>query len=94
MERAAADPPLRERMKDVAALAREAVDDFGRRKGEDLARAAAPRDEKAYLEHAAPFLAREFGCPVGVHDAEETGVWDPRGKARHAIPGRPAIFAE
>ena len=94
MERAGADPPLRERMKDVAALAREAVDDFGRRKGEDLARAAAPGDEKAYLEHAAPFLAREFGCPVGVHDAEETGVWDPRGKARHAIPGRPAIFAE
>jgi len=94
MERATADGSLRERVKDVAAFAPRAVDDLSRRKGEELARAAVVVDEKAYLEKAVPFLSREIGCPVAVHDAEETGVWDPRAKARHAMPGRPAIFVE
>ena len=94
MERATADASLRERAKDVAAFAQQAVNDMTRRKGEELARAATLVDEKAYLDTAVAFLSREIGCPVAVHDADETGVWDPRAKARHAVPGRPAIFVE
>jgi leucyl-tRNA synthetase len=94
MERAAVDPELKGHTKELAAFAKKAVEDISRRKGEDLALAAVAVDERAYFGSARDFLAREFGCEVVVHDAGETGVADPRGKARHAMPGRPAISVE
>ncbi len=94
MERATALASLRERAGDVAAFAQQAVNELSRRNAEELSVAAASVDERAYLETALAFLSREVGCPVSVHDAEEAGVPDPHGKARRALPGRPAISVE
>jgi leucyl-tRNA synthetase len=42
----------------------------------------------------ASFLAEENGVPVEVYDCDEEGIYDPQGKAKAAIPGRPAIYLE
>ncbi len=94
MDRLAADPELKRRAQDAAALARRLVEDFGRRKPEDLVAASIPVDERAYLEASRGFLERTLGGAVSVHEAGEPGIPDPKGKARFAVPGRPAIYVE
>jgi len=94
MDRAKETPSLRPHLTDLAALGKRLVDDLSRRKGEDLERAGVAVPEKAYLEGARPFLERDLRCPVAVHEAGEPGVPDPKGRARHAMPGRPAIYVE
>lgn len=94
MERVAADPDLRRRASDAASMAKKLMDELGRRKGEDLSQASVVVDERGYLESARPFLERELMCEVSVHEAGDPSVPDPRGKSRHALPGRPAIYVE
>ena len=94
MERAAADEALKPYMKDLAALAKRLVEEMSRRKPEELARSSAGVDEEAYLEAGRPFLERQLGCEVLVHEAGAPGVPDPKGRSRRARPGRPAIYVE
>jgi leucyl-tRNA synthetase len=94
MERALAAESLKPHAGELASLGKRLVEDLPRRRPEDLARAGAGVEERAYLEASRRFLERELGCPVGVHEAGEPGIADPRGKARHALPGRPAISVE
>jgi len=36
----------------------------------------------------------DFGVDVQVYSENDTGVYDPKGKARHARPFKPAILIE
>ena len=94
MERAMADEALKPHAKELAAFAKRVVEEMPRRSAEDVAHLLAAVPERAYLEASRAFLERELGCPVAVHEAGEPGVPDPKGKARHAAPGRPAISVE
>lgn len=52
-------------------------------------------DEAAFLASEMPGLAgREFGAEVRVLSAADAGTYDPKGKARHARPFKPAILVE
>lgn len=94
MERAMAVPALKAHAGDLPPFGKGIVEDLSHRKAEDLAEATTHIPEREYLEAARPFLESEIGCTVRVHAADEPGVEDPKGKARLAMPRRPAIYVE
>lgn len=94
MERVAADADLRRQAADAAPVAKRLVDELTRRNAEDLLHASALVDERAYLEAARPFLERELRCTVSIHVAGDPDARDPKGRSRHTLPGRPAIYVE
>ncbi len=93
MEKALAEPGMRERAKELAAYAKKVLDDLRRTKPEEAARFVVA-DELALFAENAGFLASELGCPVEVYRADDPARRDPARKADHAVPGRPALFVE
>jgi leucyl-tRNA synthetase len=51
-------------------------------------------DERAVFADSTDFLQREYKSTVRVWQEGESGINDPKGKARMAEPYRPAIFLE
>lgn len=51
-------------------------------------------DELSVLKGASPFLREQFGCEVIVSSADDKDTEDPKGKAKFAKPGRPAVYVE
>ncbi|HEV8595266.1 MAG TPA: leucine--tRNA ligase [Thermoplasmata archaeon] len=94
MERLAEDPDLRRQIGEAGALAKRVVEEMSRRRADDLAQASVVVDEREYLRSARPFLERELRSTVAVHEAGDPDARDPKGKSRHALPGRPAIYVE
>ena len=93
MEKALAEPGMRQRARDVAAYAKRVADALHRTNPEEAARFAVA-DEVALFEENGAFLAAELGCRVDVFPGDDPGRWDPAKKAEHALPGRPAIYVE
>jgi leucyl-tRNA synthetase len=94
-------PEIRERKKEVPKVAQEAVKSVTKYAREELERQRdAPFKEDATLNAAKDFLARDLAAAAGVkgdvtvrvHAADARELEDPAGKARHALPGRPAIY--
>jgi len=85
---------LKRRGKESADFARKTAEDLLKRSEVELSKLAMDVDEKAYLQDAAVFLARELGCEVGVYSADDPPAPDPQKKARAAQPHRPAIYVE
>jgi hypothetical protein len=88
------DPELRSRGGEVQALAKRLVPETARLGPEERAARAAPFDERAYLLAAKHFLEEEFKARVEVFEADGKGIEDPKGRARLAVPWRPAIYVE
>lgn len=52
-------------------------------------------DEKSFLTQEIADIAREtFGAPVRVYSETDADIYDPKGKARHARPYKPALLIE
>ena len=52
-------------------------------------------DERGFLERELASMARrEFGADIGVFSESDPGIHDPKSKARHARPFKPAILIE
>jgi leucyl-tRNA synthetase len=51
-------------------------------------------DEHAVLAGAEKFLSRELGVNVRVQKAEKEGTHDPAGRAKDALPMKPALYLE
>jgi leucyl-tRNA synthetase len=51
-------------------------------------------DERKAFAEAQSFFERELKARVEVHNEEDPGLYDPKGRARVAEPYRPAIFVE
>ena len=92
MGRALAEPGMADKAKEVAAYAGRLVEEARRRK--DLAAPAVEADEFERFLADLPFLKAELGVRVDVHRADDPARWDPKGRAGHAMPGRPAIYVE
>jgi len=56
--------------------------------------AAVELDETSFLSSAAEFMTSELGFPIQVLSGDADGLYDPQGKSRAAVPGRPAIYLE
>jgi len=88
---AKADPSAR---KEIPAYAKELVGEVARLSESDRAAMSAQMDEVKTLADAKDFLKAEFGCEVHVFSADDPSRIDPKGKARFAKPGRPAVYLE
>jgi len=93
MEKALAQPGMRERAKEVAAYARQVAEELRHARVEDLDRFGSV-DEFAMFRENAHFLAKELSVKVDVFRADDPHRWDPSKKGDRAVPGRPAIFVE
>jgi len=93
MEKALAQPGMRERAKEVAAYAKQVADELRHARVEDLDRFGSV-DEFAMFRENAHFLAKELSVKVDVFRADDPHRWDPSKKSDRAVPGRPAIFVE
>jgi leucyl-tRNA synthetase len=51
-------------------------------------------NEKEVIREAKDFLAERFKAEIIVYSEDETGIYDPKKKARSSIPHRPAIYME
>jgi len=87
MAAASKDPAVKPHAKDAPKLAQDLVKRY---QGATVPPPAF--DEAAALSGARAFLEAEFGVAATVHAADAPGLEDPAGKARHAAPGRPAIY--
>ena len=88
-----ADPNLRSRGKAVSDLCRKVAGDH-MRSTEEKVRPIAETDEFALLSSAAGFIGDDLGTEVEVLDSDSEGLYDPAGKSKAAVPGRPAILIE
>ena len=52
-------------------------------------------DEKEFLSNELSSIGKkEFGVEIQVYSESDDGIYDPKGKARHARPFKPAILIE
>ncbi len=83
-----------EAKKEVPALAKELAAELSRIAPGERRLAMVVMDDLAVLMRAGKFLESEFGCAVEVFSADDPARTDPKGKARYARPGRPAVYVE
>lgn len=80
--------------KEIPAYAKELAMDVAKASEDDRRLLGAQIDETGVLERNVQFMKREFGCEVSVFSASDPAKTDPKGKARFAKPGRPAVYLE
>lgn len=88
---AAADAGVK---KEIPGYAKELTGEVSKLSESDRTAMGAQVDEVEALRSAKVFLEAEFGCEVLVFSADDPARIDPKGKARYAKPGRPAVFLE
>ncbi|MFA6680103.1 MAG: leucine--tRNA ligase, partial [Candidatus Methanomethylophilaceae archaeon] len=88
-----ASEDLRKKGKAVSDLAKKVASDY-MRLSVDKVSPIVELNETAHLTDAARFMSSEIGYKVEVLSADAEEIYDPQGKAKVAVPGRPAIFLE
>ena len=88
-----ASEDLRKKGKAVSDLAKKVASDY-MRLSVDKVSPIVELNETAHLTDAAGFMSSEIGYKVEVLSADAEEIYDPQGKAKVAVPGRPAIFLE
>jgi leucyl-tRNA synthetase len=80
--------------KEIPAYAKEIASEISKASDNDRRLMSIRFDELSTVSKARSFLSREFGCDVDVYSADDPDRTDPKGKARYARPGRPAVYVE
>jgi leucyl-tRNA synthetase len=90
------EPELKPHAADLAKFLARAVREIRGMADERLAILAATEiDELQVLHEAAEFIRRQFGATtVEVFKADDPKRYDPKDRARLALPMKPAIFVE
>ena len=92
-KRCMSDDGLRSKGKMVPEYVKKVVIDI-QRTDIGAIRSSASMDELAVLSMAREFLSMEMEASVDVTSADDEGIYDPQGKSKMAMPGRPAIYLE
>jgi leucyl-tRNA synthetase len=87
------DPSIKEHGKAASELAKKFAVDMSRTSNEGR-RALLHLNEAKHLASAAEFMSSELGVKVEVMSADSENLYDPMGRSKAAVPGRPAIFLE
>ncbi|MCL1984239.1 MAG: leucine--tRNA ligase [Methanomassiliicoccaceae archaeon] len=87
------DPEIKGYGKAASELAKKMATDMSRTSNEGR-RALLKLNEFEHLSAAAQFIASEIGYKVEVISANAGDIYDPQGKSKAALPGRPAIYLE
>jgi leucyl-tRNA synthetase len=94
MKRAMTDDVIKKHSKEASSYAKTLIESLENRATTELERLGIDIDEKQYLTEAKDFLVQEFKCAVDVFSLDDGDLYDPKNRARNAIPLRPAIFVE
>ncbi len=87
------DENMRKNGKSVSDFAKKTATEFMRSDAETK-KQIAMFNEIGFLKSCEKFLSDDLNVPVEVHGADENGLYDPQGKSKVAVPGRPAILLE
>ena len=87
------DDSIKAHGKAAAELAKKFAVDMSRTSNEGRY-ALLQLNENEHLKAAASFISFETGVKVEVLSADDPDIYDPQGKSKAAIPGRPAIYLE
>jgi leucyl-tRNA synthetase len=79
---------------EVAQYAKKLVDSLNKLSSEELKESRILISEYGYLKTVTPFLSKELNCEVSIISCDEKGIYDPKGRAKHSEPFRPAIYME
>ncbi len=91
---AMADAELRAMGKLTANFCKNLALELRKASDTDLDQLRTVADEAAILSGAADHLAQVLEAPVEIHTADAPDLPDPLGKAKAAVPGRPAIYLQ
>jgi leucyl-tRNA synthetase len=94
MKKAMTDDECRKHSKEASSFAKTVVDTLVNRAPVELKRLGMAIDENHYLTEASDFLAGEFKCRVSVFSENDDDLYDPKKRAKNAVPRRPAIYVE
>jgi len=83
-----------EAKKDIPSFAKELAKEISKASEDDKKLMSLRFDELSTVSKAVQFLSQEFGCAVEVYSADDSNRTDPKGKAKYARPGRPAVYVE
>jgi len=94
MAEALKTPELKERSKELAALAPKMLDALRKMAASEIEVRKKALDESALLAETKSFLESELGCEVFIQDAGAAEITDPKAKSRQAMPWKPALYME
>jgi leucyl-tRNA synthetase len=94
MKEIMADPELKKEAKAVSAYASKLAGDIKKMSEADRRHYQVTLHEAAYLRGAKKFLESTFSCPIDIWSADDQARVDPAGKAKNAVPRRPALYIE
>ncbi|MFB3888036.1 MAG: leucine--tRNA ligase [Candidatus Bathyarchaeia archaeon] len=96
MKELAADPAIKPHMKDAAGIVPKAIKALTKLSGARKANMLKLKgmEEKAVIEGALGFLKERFSAEVSVYGEVEEALYDPKQRARMAMPSQPAIYVE
>jgi leucyl-tRNA synthetase len=80
--------------KEIPGYAKELVSELSKTSSEERRVLTTRIEEFSVLTKARSFLETELGFQVSVFSADDPARTDPKGKARFAKPGRPAVYLE
>jgi leucyl-tRNA synthetase len=94
MKSSMARESIKKHSKEAASYAKKLVDNLANRGSDELEKLGISVDEKGYLLEAVDFLKNQFSCEINVYSSYDKDIYDPKGKAKFAVPQRCAIFVE
>jgi leucyl-tRNA synthetase len=94
MKKAMANENIKKHAKEAPKYAQTLAEELKNIGADMLQRLEKKIDEKGLLSEAIDFLKNEYKCDIEVYSSEDEGKYDPIGKSKAAVPGRPAIFVE
>ncbi|UCF08502.1 MAG: leucine--tRNA ligase, partial [Thermoplasmata archaeon] len=94
MKRAMTSQDIKSHAKEAKPFAKTLIESMKNRSSEELQKLKLPLNEKGYLEESKGFLEHEFKCQIEVYSSDDKERYDPKDKAKFALPFRPAIFIE
>jgi leucyl-tRNA synthetase len=83
-----------EAKKEVPVYAKDLIGELSKASSEERRFMGLRVDELATITSAKHFLSDEFQSDIEVFAADDPGRTDPKGKAKFAKPGRPAVYVE
>ena len=88
------DPAHRAHAKELSQFVGKLPSDIKKLNDQDKHRFLLKLDEKASLQQSKDYLEQVFSCSVTIFSADDAERYDPAGKARFAVPLRPALYFE
>ncbi|MCJ2532817.1 MAG: hypothetical protein LN411_02710, partial [Candidatus Thermoplasmatota archaeon] len=80
--------------KEIPPFAKEIATEVSRTPVDKRRNVCVTTDELETLGRAKRFFSDQFGCEVHAFSADDPAKVDPKGRSRHARPGRPAVYVE